>query len=626
MNLSLRNLAIAGTLMVSGAVMAQAPFAVTEVWKTKDVPTAANPYRDGTAFNGNVYLLDKTNGKVVKVGAEGVETLDLDAAGCNAITSDEAGNIILKIGGFGAAADLSNKYRIFPADGSASFELTVGNGSDGFVAGRADELGRAVGNIMSDEGGVFYATANGSKKVRTVCIVNGEEATDYTEYVNDKDPSAAANTMSMAQPAFNTMEEFYAMYDELGDNFYNATFYYRSDASYNVEKFDVDQNKFVTYTRGAGTKLQHGWDIFEINGVKYQLHPGTGSANWVPSWCITELGSSEILYEEANADFGNPTNGNGSMLLARVVDENTVQVYQAYFGGGAMTGCGMWELKFEGGNPAASLYMVGNINGWSTSEPVVINAENGVYTYTFEDHYAPEFKLSTTYGADWPAFNEGGFSIANMNIKEAGTWDLEKNADPANFTLVKGCWTIKVDLENMKFTVEGTADAFEAPELYYRGQVRGEDHWNTMQYKFDLKPELSEKGEYVYELVIEGGLKANDEFKISDDNWGVQFSTYPTEVKIGETKDMHHKWNSNSKVAADVAPHAKLTFYMNPDYTAKDSYLLLTSSTSGVDNIAADTDDAAPVYYNLQGVRVEKPANGLYIVKKGGKVSKELVR
>ena len=45
----------------------------------------------------------------------------------------------------------------------------------------------------------------------------------------------------------------------------------------------------------------------------------------------------------------------------------------------------------------------------------------------------------------------------------------------------------------------------------------------------------------------------------------------------------------------------------------------------GVDGIQAD-DNATAVYYNLQGVKVANPENGLYIVKRGNKVAKELIR
>jgi len=52
----------------------------------------------------------------------------------------------------------------------------------------------------------------------------------------------------------------------------------------------------------------------------------------------------------------------------------------------------------------------------------------------------------------------------------------------------------------------------------------------------------------------------------------------------------------------------------------------VTLPGSGVETVDAETEDVAPVYYNLQGVRVEDPTPGLYIVVRGTKVSKELVR
>ena len=47
---------------------------------------------------------------------------------------------------------------------------------------------------------------------------------------------------------------------------------------------------------------------------------------------------------------------------------------------------------------------------------------------------------------------------------------------------------------------------------------------------------------------------------------------------------------------------------------------------AGVDAVEADALDQAPVYYNLQGVRVENPTAGLYIVRRGNKVAKEIIR
>lgn len=52
----------------------------------------------------------------------------------------------------------------------------------------------------------------------------------------------------------------------------------------------------------------------------------------------------------------------------------------------------------------------------------------------------------------------------------------------------------------------------------------------------------------------------------------------------------------------------------------------VTADKAGVNDIIADDDNAPVVYYNLQGVRVENPANGLYIRVQGKKATKVLVR
>ncbi len=61
-------------------------------------------------------------------------------------------------------------------------------------------------------------------------------------------------------------------------------------------------------------------------------------------------------------------------------------------------------------------------------------------------------------------------------------------------------------------------------------------------------------------------------------------------------------------------------------YYLKDLKITCTTPIStGVTDIEADNN--APVeYYNLQGIRVAEPENGLYIVKQGNKVSKKFVR
>ena len=67
--------------------------------------------------------------------------------------------------------------------------------------------------------------------------------------------------------------------------------------------------------------------------------------------------------------------------------------------------------------------------------------------------------------------------------------------------------------------------------------------------------------------------------------------------------------------------------YNTDIYWLGDKFEFKLPEGAGVQDIVADDDaDATPVYYNLQGVRVSEPTPGLYIVKRGAKASKVLVK
>ncbi len=53
---------------------------------------------------------------------------------------------------------------------------------------------------------------------------------------------------------------------------------------------------------------------------------------------------------------------------------------------------------------------------------------------------------------------------------------------------------------------------------------------------------------------------------------------------------------------------------------------LITVDQSGIDDIGSDTTDMPVEYYNLNGMRVDNPANGIFIRRQGNKVSKIYIR
>ena len=52
-----------------------------------------------------------------------------------------------------------------------------------------------------------------------------------------------------------------------------------------------------------------------------------------------------------------------------------------------------------------------------------------------------------------------------------------------------------------------------------------------------------------------------------------------------------------------------------------------TGEDAGVIKVEADEENSPIEYYNLQGIRIVQPStSGIYIVKKGNKVSKEFIQ
>lgn len=70
------------------------------------------------------------------------------------------------------------------------------------------------------------------------------------------------------------------------------------------------------------------------------------------------------------------------------------------------------------------------------------------------------------------------------------------------------------------------------------------------------------------------------------------------------------------------------TVTMSTDWTCFDNFrLYFKAASSGVEGVTSDSDSQLPpVYYNLQGIRVAHPAPGIYIVRRGNSVAKEIVR
>ncbi len=77
--------------------------------------------------------------------------------------------------------------------------------------------------------------------------------------------------------------------------------------------------------------------------------------------------------------------------------------------------------------------------------------------------------------------------------------------------------------------------------------------------------------------------------------------------------------------ADDIAViNAKKEFVVNADANLLSVYI--PGDTSAIGNVGVNEENAPVEYFNLQGIRVDNPENGLFIRRQGNKVSKVIIR
>lgn len=619
MKLSLRNLALAGAVAATGAMFAQDAPTVTLQW-SKDVVVGKNDNRFGVGHGGKVYVNDKANGKIMAYDANGAtEFVALEGVG-TAISVDDAGNLLVNKGFPGAAT--CKTLAIVAPDGTVKdLELTM---PDGVAEGRVDQIGRVVGNMLSEEGAFFYLTNNTVKDLVMVYVQNGAQATaDGIEYYSAP-TEATFNTSTIAQPMFD-FETTLGLGDEACSA---AAFRQRANQSVNY----YDGSAWATWTKPAGSYGGEGFDVFTLGGVDYQIQPlAITAGGWASnSFCIADA-EGNIIYTDELPDLADGAQTFGSFNV-EVVDENTVNVYR-WLACGKSCRAAMYTVKVAGDEPGEPLYITGDMTqpSWNPGEAVEFTYAGGVYTYDFgHETKGRGFKVSTAKGT-WDEFNAGCIGCAlvvNETVAIDPNWNTNNNLTiPAN-----GTYKLIIDLKNNTMKLEGEKDPAAAPEeatIYLRGDFNnwGNDTgYQDMLDNYKFTCDGIEGANRVYALYVEKEIKGS--FKIADHNYNpINFGTVNVDVPVmvGPIFECAPgSMDNNFKLSP--AGLSNVTFRLRHSGSDEPSTLVVEpGNTVGISNVEID-DNAPAVYYNLQGVEVTNPANGLYIRVQGGKAAKVLVK
>lgn len=261
----------------------------------------------------------------------------------------------------------------------------------------------------------------------------------------------------------------------------------------------------------------------------------------------------------------------------------------------------------------AQIYFVGNGEGlaWDPATPVEATLENGAYTIEIKNLI--QFKMSTAMG-DWDTFNASAVHPASAPSEDnLGTAIALEAGDADIYTPWKGDYKIVVPADLSTITLTALTPKPTGPvEIYVRGGMNnwGNDGFGEGTIMEDWK--FKNTGENTYELACQ--IEANVEFKIADADWGSVNYSADGVAPINDPMPWVYNAGNNTTLAEDFDG----IIYVMYDGEGMEVELV---PSAGVADVAVDANAPAE-YFNLQGVRVANPENGLFIVRQGGKVTK----
>ena len=318
---------------------------------------------------------------------------------------------------------------------------------------------------------------------------------------------------------------------------------------------------------------------------------------------------------------------------------------------------------------SGSYYILGNIEGasWSTSAGVPMTASGssfvakGVKLAADPGETSCYFNISDALGADWDELNmvanRYGAASEGASItlgSPASVVKYANNVDASgclSWAIAPGTYDIAFDPSAMTLTVVAAGsdpvtppvvdpitpdDPVVSGSYYILGNIEGAS-WSTSAgvpmtasgSSFVAKGVklAADPGETSCYFNISDALGADwDELNMVANRYGA--ASEGASITLGSPASV-------VKYANNVDASGCLSWAIAPgtyDIAFDPSAMTVTvtnTNTSAVDSLPVEEKaemELTPVYYNLQGVQVNNPGKGLYIVVRGNKVTKEVIK
>lgn len=368
----------------------------------------------------------------------------------------------------------------------------------------------------------------------------------------------------------------------------------------------IDNARFAAYFYGDGeawssmVAVSGETDLYEVttpgtgknftNVIFCRMNPSSTANSWDTKWNQT----ADLTYDGVNNHY-------------------TVKAGTWDKGGGTW---GLYEGEVVVVMPE-KIYVVGYNGSWDPAAPLEIAGEEGIYKAEGVEFTNTTFKLSTTKG-DWDAFNATGLNVASNPIAIGEAVALTEGYSSDITIGAVGTYDVTIDYNNMTLALEGKV---EYPEVIYAiGNVNGFD-WATSE-----GVAFSHKGDGVYEgtITVDNTGDGYGYFQFATTlgadwdavNAGIRYgATEENQIVVANTiYNMTNNWAGGTQSWKCEAGECTI------EVNIENCTMQITEFT-GVEGISVE-ENASAVYYNLQGIEVANPQNGIFIKKQGNKVSK----
>lgn len=250
-------------------------------------------------------------------------------------------------------------------------------------------------------------------------------------------------------------------------------------------------------------------------------------------------------------------------------------------------------------------------NSFGLDNPMT--CEDGIYTVSLPT-LTGEFKIANS---DWTV----AFNNANQEMEAGQEYECGPDAAASpNMKMAKNLKdvTVTFNYTTQKIKVDGTVDEEPVVITYWiKGTFNG---WQDAQ----MTADAVDAGKFMFTT---DNTDATGEFiifeKANAEANGVYWKAQASDALTVQNGEITLINNGGSDIAYDLtgADHSQITFAFVPA-----TGTLTMSYETGIAGIAVNGFDADALYFNMQGQRVNAPAPGLYIVVRGNKATKEMLK